>query len=69
MWKIRQRGSRAKILVGHGLDHDLACLGVEYPSFMLRLIPYTKYLYFVPFNTKISRSLNIKLIIEMITGT
>ncbi|KAJ3686786.1 hypothetical protein LUZ61_015950 [Rhynchospora tenuis] len=36
VWKIRQRGGRAKILVGVGLDHDLACLGVEYPSFMLR---------------------------------
>jgi hypothetical protein len=44
VWKIRPRGSRAKILVGVGLDHDLACLGVEYPSFMLRLIYNLNYI-------------------------
>lgn len=30
MWTIRARGGRARILVGHGLDHDLACLQLEY---------------------------------------
>ncbi|KAK9221395.1 hypothetical protein WN944_009821 [Citrus x changshan-huyou] len=36
MWKIRPRGSRARILVGHGLDHDLDRLQVEYPAIMTR---------------------------------
>ncbi|XP_038990439.1 apoptosis-enhancing nuclease-like [Phoenix dactylifera] len=37
IWKIRSRGGRARILVGHGLDHDLECLGIDqYPSFMMR---------------------------------
>ncbi|XAR51861.1 Exoribonuclease II [Bertholletia excelsa] len=38
IWKIRSRGGRARILVGHGLDHDLKCLDVEdvakYPPLM-----------------------------------
>ncbi|GMN42504.1 hypothetical protein TIFTF001_011722 [Ficus carica] len=37
MWKIRPRsGGKARILVGHGLDHDLDRLQVEYPSAMIR---------------------------------
>ncbi|KVI09185.1 Ribonuclease H-like domain-containing protein, partial [Cynara cardunculus var. scolymus] len=31
IWKIRPRGGKARILVGHGLDHDLKCLELEYP--------------------------------------
>ncbi|GAB4849190.1 hypothetical protein Ancab_004000 [Ancistrocladus abbreviatus] len=34
LWKIRSRGGKARILVGHGLDHDLECLGIEYPAIM-----------------------------------
>jgi len=37
MWKIRPRGGKARILVGHGLDHDLDRLQLEYPSSMIRL--------------------------------
>ncbi|KAJ4729215.1 RNA exonuclease 4-like [Melia azedarach] len=36
MWKIRPRNGRARILVGHGLDHDLDRLQVEYPAIMRR---------------------------------
>ncbi|XP_054787511.1 RNA exonuclease 4-like [Prosopis cineraria] len=36
MWKIRPRFGRARILVGHGLDHDLECLQMEYPAEMTR---------------------------------
>jgi hypothetical protein len=37
LWKLRPRSyGRAKILVGHGLDHDLERLGLEYPAFMIR---------------------------------
>ncbi|KAF4399938.1 hypothetical protein G4B88_021152, partial [Cannabis sativa] len=37
MWRIRPtRGGRAKILVGHGLDHDLDRLQIDYPSLMIR---------------------------------
>ncbi|XP_021741904.1 apoptosis-enhancing nuclease-like [Chenopodium quinoa] len=36
VWKIRSRGGKARVLVGHGLDHDLECLGMEYPALMLR---------------------------------
>nr|GMC89953.1 RNA exonuclease 4-like [Ipomoea batatas] len=31
IWQIRSRSGRARILVGHGLDHDLKCLELEYP--------------------------------------
>ncbi|KAK7246181.1 hypothetical protein RIF29_41041 [Crotalaria pallida] len=30
MWSIRARGGKARVLVGHGLDHDLECLQMEY---------------------------------------
>ncbi|XP_077242286.1 RNA exonuclease 4-like [Tasmannia lanceolata] len=36
LWKIRTKGGKARILVGHGLDHDLECLGMEYPPLMIR---------------------------------
>lgn len=36
IWKIRSQVGKAKILVGHGLDHDLDCLGVEFPAFLIR---------------------------------
>lgn len=46
VWKIRSRGGKARILVGHGLDHDLESLGMEYPSIMIR---YTSILSTTPF--------------------
>ncbi|MCL7034561.1 hypothetical protein MKW94_002303 [Papaver nudicaule] len=36
VWKIRSNGGKARILVGHGLDHVLGCVGMEYPSNMIR---------------------------------
>lgn len=36
LWKIRPKGGKARILVGHGLDHDLKCLEVDYPGIMIR---------------------------------
>ncbi|KAK4282422.1 hypothetical protein QN277_013801 [Acacia crassicarpa] len=36
VWKIRPKSGRARILVGHGLDHDLESLQVEYRSEMIR---------------------------------
>ncbi|XP_004306343.1 PREDICTED: apoptosis-enhancing nuclease isoform X1 [Fragaria vesca subsp. vesca] len=36
MWKIRPRAGKARILVGHGLDHDLDSLQIEYPAVMMR---------------------------------
>ncbi|KAM3713600.1 hypothetical protein ACJW31_01G268000 [Castanea mollissima] len=36
MWKIRPKGGKARILVGHGLDHDLDRLQIEYPAIMMR---------------------------------
>jgi DNA polymerase III epsilon subunit-like protein len=36
MWKIRPKGGKARILVGHGLDHDLDCLQLEYPAIRIR---------------------------------
>lgn len=36
MWKIRPKCGKARILVGHGLDHDLDRLQIEYPAIMLR---------------------------------
>ena len=38
MWKIRPKGGKARILVGHGLDHDLRCLEVDYPGTMIRQV-------------------------------
>ncbi|KAG4139955.1 hypothetical protein ERO13_D07G227100v2 [Gossypium hirsutum] len=36
-WKIRSpKGGKARILVGHGLDHDLDKMQVEYPPIMIR---------------------------------
>nr|CAD1817047.1 unnamed protein product [Ananas comosus var. bracteatus] len=36
IWKIRSKDTKARILIGHGLDHDLDCLKVEYPAFLIR---------------------------------
>ncbi|KAF8399722.1 hypothetical protein HHK36_015593 [Tetracentron sinense] len=36
IWTIRSRGGKARILVGHNLDHDLECLVMEYPALMIR---------------------------------
>jgi DNA polymerase III epsilon subunit-like protein len=36
MWTIRSKGGKARILVGHGLDHDLASLQIEYPTPKIR---------------------------------
>ncbi|XP_016492023.1 RNA exonuclease 4-like [Nicotiana tabacum] len=36
VWQIRSRTGRARILVGHGLDHDLKCLDMEYPAILIR---------------------------------
>lgn len=36
IWKIRPKGGKARILVGHGLDHDLKSLEVGYPGTMFR---------------------------------
>lgn len=43
--KIRPKTGKAKILVGHGLDHDLDRLHIEYPALMIRyyLINYIEY--------------------------
>uniref|UniRef100_A0A1D1XTD7 RNA exonuclease 4 n=1 Tax=Anthurium amnicola TaxID=1678845 RepID=A0A1D1XTD7_9ARAE len=34
--KARVEGGRARILVGHDLDHDLYCLNMHYPAHLLR---------------------------------
>ncbi|KAI5445414.1 hypothetical protein KIW84_013594 [Lathyrus oleraceus] len=36
IWTIRSKGGKARILVGHGLDHDLASLQIEYPTPKIR---------------------------------
>ncbi|KAK1299011.1 hypothetical protein QJS10_CPB14g00138 [Acorus calamus] len=36
IWKIRSKGGEARILVGHGLGHELNCLGIDYPSLLIR---------------------------------
>ncbi|KAG8373081.1 hypothetical protein BUALT_Bualt12G0133600 [Buddleja alternifolia] len=36
IWQIRSKGGKARILIGHGLDHDLKCLEVEYPTVLIR---------------------------------
>ncbi|XP_057853379.2 RNA exonuclease 4-like isoform X1 [Cryptomeria japonica] len=36
IWRIRLKGGKAKVLVGHGLDHDLQCLAMEYPTHLIR---------------------------------
>uniref|UniRef100_A0A0E0JD59 RNA exonuclease 4 n=1 Tax=Oryza punctata TaxID=4537 RepID=A0A0E0JD59_ORYPU len=35
-WKARSSRGRARILVGHGLDHDLESLGMDYPEYLKR---------------------------------
>eukprot|EP00268_Persea_americana_P034869 TRINITY_DN34468_c0_g2_i2.p1 TRINITY_DN34468_c0_g2~~TRINITY_DN34468_c0_g2_i2.p1 ORF type:complete len:241 (+),score=39.04 TRINITY_DN34468_c0_g2_i2:1185-1907(+) len=36
IWKIRLEGGRARILVGHNLEHDLCCLRLNYPDHLIR---------------------------------
>lgn len=36
IWKIRSVNGKARILVGHDLDHDLHSLGIDYPSLLIR---------------------------------
>ncbi|XP_065857687.1 uncharacterized protein [Euphorbia lathyris] len=36
MWKLRPKGGRGRIVAGHGLDHDLDRLQLEYPLLMIR---------------------------------
>lgn len=36
IWKIRLEGGKARILVGHNLDHDLSCLRLNYPDHLIR---------------------------------
>ncbi|XP_062208792.1 uncharacterized protein LOC133910306 [Phragmites australis] len=35
-WKVRTSRGRARVLVGHGLDHDLDALGMDYPAYLKR---------------------------------
>ncbi|CAD6239253.1 unnamed protein product [Miscanthus lutarioriparius] len=35
-WKVRTSLGRARLLVGHGLDHDLDALGMDYPAYLKR---------------------------------
>lgn len=34
--RLRLNGGKARVLVGHGLDHDLDCLRMNYPDHLLR---------------------------------
>ncbi|KAL3849836.1 hypothetical protein ACJIZ3_011718 [Penstemon smallii] len=34
--RLRLHGGRGRVLVGHGLEHDLSCLRMNYPDHMLR---------------------------------
>ncbi|CAN6482832.1 unnamed protein product [Victoria cruziana] len=36
IWRARSKGGKARILVGHGLNHDLDCLAVDYPAHLMR---------------------------------
>lgn len=38
IWQIRTRSGRARILVGHDLDRLFKCLGLQYPSVMIRYV-------------------------------
>ncbi|XP_042424355.1 RNA exonuclease 4-like [Zingiber officinale] len=35
-WKARLDGGKARILVGHDLEHDLNCLRISYPDHLIR---------------------------------
>ncbi|KAF7055691.1 hypothetical protein CFC21_063191 [Triticum aestivum] len=35
-WKIRSSRGAARLLVGHGLEHDLNVLGMDYPAYLKR---------------------------------
>lgn len=36
IWRAQSKGGRAKLLVGHNLDHVLQCLEMEYPTHLIR---------------------------------
>ncbi|CAN4082454.1 unnamed protein product [Withania somnifera] len=36
IWQIGSKGGRSRILVGHGLDHGLKCLEMDYPPIKMR---------------------------------
>ncbi|XP_058083184.1 RNA exonuclease 4-like isoform X2 [Magnolia sinica] len=36
IWKLRMDGGKARILVGHNLEHDLCCLRMNYPEHLMR---------------------------------
>ncbi|XP_020114123.1 uncharacterized protein LOC109728185 isoform X1 [Ananas comosus] len=36
LWKARLKGGKARLLVGHDLDHDLYCLKMTYPEHLIR---------------------------------
>ncbi|XP_068663780.1 uncharacterized protein [Aristolochia californica] len=36
IWKIRLHGGKARILVGHSIEHDLYCLQMNYPDHLRR---------------------------------
>eukprot|EP00253_Pinus_taeda_P021935 PITA_21935 len=55
IWRAQGKGGRARLLVGHNLDHVLQCLEMEYPAHLIR--DTTKYPPLVKTN-KASNSLN-----------
>ncbi|XP_010278725.1 PREDICTED: RNA exonuclease 4-like isoform X2 [Nelumbo nucifera] len=36
IWRMRMEGGKARLLVGHDLEHDLDCLRMNYPDHLLR---------------------------------
>ncbi|KAG9457424.1 hypothetical protein H6P81_001932 [Aristolochia fimbriata] len=36
LWRIRLQGGKARVLVGHSVDHDLDCLQMNYPNHLRR---------------------------------
>ncbi|KAF8392486.1 hypothetical protein HHK36_022828 [Tetracentron sinense] len=36
IWRVRLEGGKARLLVGHSLEHDLDCLRMSYPDHLLR---------------------------------
>lgn len=56
MWTIRPRGGNSRILVGHGLDHDLASLQIEYPPQKIRYVKASQYI--KPLSTSLINFIN-----------
>ncbi|KAM7509921.1 hypothetical protein LguiB_008796 [Lonicera macranthoides] len=59
MWKIRPQGGRARILVGHGLDHDLQSLELDSNNLISNEIAYRDTAKYPPLmkTSKLSNSL------------